>query len=147
MATILCLVPVTSLTKWGNVTELNSTSVRPCCQHHVQDRFTIIQGAMIAVNNHSNNGICCCHAPPILRCAGGAQGWVSLGSSQLVLICMLIFLNISLASLLRNAANLMGWVGTSKSCMESIIHRSLSIQGSLVLPPWEDGEVADWEGG
>ncbi len=80
MATILCLVPVTSLTKWGNVTELNSTSVRPRRRRHVQDRFTVVQGAMIAVNNRSNNGVRHCRAPPVLRRAGGGAG---MGESRI----------------------------------------------------------------
>jgi hypothetical protein len=80
MATILCLVPVTSLTKWGNVTELNSTSVRPRRRCHIQDCFTIVRGAMIAVNNCSNNGIRCCRAPPVLRHTGGGAG---MGESQI----------------------------------------------------------------
>ncbi len=76
VATILCLVPVTSLTKWGNVTELNSTSVRPRPRrrHHVQDRFTVVRGAMIAVNDRSDNGVRRCRAPPVLRRAGGGAG-------------------------------------------------------------------------
>ena len=82
MATILCLVPVTSLTKWGNVTELNSTSVRPhpSRRRHVQDRFTIVRGAMITVNDCSDNGIRRRRAPPgLCRAEGGAgmgESWI-----------------------------------------------------------------------
>ncbi len=150
MATILCLGPVTSLTKWGDVTELNSTSVRPRPRRrrHVQDCLTVVRGAMIAGSTTAATMASVVVAPlPSSAAPGGARGWTSLGSSGLVLICVLMCLNVSLASLSRNAANLMGWAGTSKSRTESIIHCSLSVQGSVVRPPWGDGEAADWEGG
>jgi hypothetical protein len=84
VATILCLVPVTSLTKWGNVTDLNSTSVPSRRRRHVQDRFTVVRGAMIVVNDHSNNGIRCRRAPPVLCRTGGGTG---MGESRIEPTC------------------------------------------------------------
>jgi hypothetical protein len=147
VAVILCLVPVTSLTKWGSVTELNSTSVRPRRRGHVQDRFTIVRGAMVAVNDHNNNGVRRRRAPLVLRRAGGGAG---MGESRIEPTRADLRADVleRLPRLIvENAANLMGWAGTSKSRTESIIHRSLSVQGSVIRPPREDGEAADREGG
>jgi hypothetical protein len=79
---ILCLVLVTSLTKWGNVMELNSTSLRPRRRRHIQDRFTVVQGAMIVVNDRSDNGVRRCCTPPVLHCARGGAG---MGESRIEL--------------------------------------------------------------
>jgi hypothetical protein len=52
----------------------------PRRRHHVQDCFTVVRGAMIAVNDHSDNGVRRRCAPPIFRCAGGGAG---MGESQI----------------------------------------------------------------
>ena len=85
----------------------------PCHRCHIYDCSTVVREEMITIDDRGDDGFCSRLAP---------RGWTNLGSSRLVLICS----NVSLASLLRNAANLIGWAGTSKSRMESIIRCSSS---------------------